>query len=181
MRVHASILIQRRITVVFTYLSTPNCLPSWVTGVAMATGPPPEQNGVGATLALERTAPTSRGRSTWEVTAYETPRCLALRRLDDDGTAGAEVRWTLEGLASGATRIRVEADLDAVSFFQPASADLAELGTRQVQRDLKDLKRQLEAGGEDLLMRPSLWPVTVVTRGLPATSCRDPRSGNLPR
>ena len=59
-----------------------------------------------------------------------------------------EVRWTLEGLPSGATRVRVEADLDAVSFFQPAATDVAELGTRQLKADLQVLKRHLEAGEE---------------------------------
>ena len=143
MRVHASILIQRPIAAVFGYLSAPDQLPGWVAGVATADGPPPDQQEVGATLALHRTAPPRRTRSTWEVTAYEPPRTLALRGLDNG--AGVEVRWTLEAVPSGATRIWVDADLTAVGFFQPAPTHLEALGTRQVQADLEVLRRRLEA------------------------------------
>ena len=58
------------------------------------------------------------------------------------------MRWTLEGVPSGSTRVWVEADLEAASFFQPAAMDVAELGTRQLQADLQVLKRHLEAGEE---------------------------------
>ena len=143
MRVHASILIQRPIAAVFAYLITPDQLPGWVAGVATADGPPPDQQEVGATLALHRTAPPGRTRSTWEVTAYEPPRTLALRGLDNG--AGVEVRWTLEAVPSGATRIWVDADLTAVGFFQPAPTHLETVGARQVQDDLELLRRRLEA------------------------------------
>ena len=145
MRVHTSILVQRPIAAVFAYLSAPDQLPQWLAGVAAADGPPSDGQEVGVTFALQRRTPFDQARSTWEVTAYEPPRSLALRRLEQ-ATSGAEVCWTLEGLPSGATRIRVEADLTAASFFQPAATELAELGTRQVQRDLQVLKRHLEVG-----------------------------------
>jgi uncharacterized protein YndB with AHSA1/START domain len=142
MRVHASILIQRPIASVFAYLSTPNHLPGWVAGVATADGPPPDQQEVGATLALQRAISAGHVRSIWEVTAYEPPRTLALRGLDN---GAAEVRWTLETVPSGATRIWVDADLTTVGFFQPAPTHLEALGTRQVQADLEVLRRRLEA------------------------------------
>jgi uncharacterized protein YndB with AHSA1/START domain len=145
MRVRASILVQRPIAVVFAYLSTPDLLPEWLAGVAAVDGPPPDEQEVGSTLVLERHSPLGYARSTWEVTAHEPPRSLALRGLDD-GAARAEVRWTLEGLPSDATRVGVEADLDAASFFQPTATDLAELGTRRVHDNLQVLKHRLEAG-----------------------------------
>jgi uncharacterized protein YndB with AHSA1/START domain len=144
MRVHASVLIQRPIAVVFAYLSTPDQLPGWVAGLVRADGPPRDELEVGATLIMQRVAAPGHARSTWEVIAYEPPRSLALRGLD--GSAGVELHWTLEGVPSGSTRVWVEADLDAVSFFQPASTDLAEIGVRQVQNDLEALRRRLEGG-----------------------------------
>ena len=146
MRVHASILVQRPITAVFAYLSSPDHLPGWVARLARADGPPRDELEVGATLILQRAAALGHARSTWEVIAYEPSRSLALRGLD--GSAGVEVRWTLEGVPSGSTRVWVEADLEAASFFQPAATDVAELGTRQLQADLQVLKRHLEAGEE---------------------------------
>jgi len=144
MRVHASILVQRPIAAVFAYLNTPAHLSCWLAGVVRADGPPPEDQEVGDTVVLEHRSRLGHVRSTWEVTAYEPPRSLALRGLDND--AGAEVRWTLEGAPAGATRIWVEADLTAVGFFQPAAPHLADLATRQVQADLASLRHQLEAG-----------------------------------
>jgi uncharacterized protein YndB with AHSA1/START domain len=142
MRVHASILIQRPIAAVFAYLSRPDRLPSWVAGVAAADGPTPDRQGVGATLVVERTAPVGLARLTWEVTAYEPPRTLALRGLDDG--AGVEVCWTLEGVPSGATRVWVEADVQAVGFFRPEPGRLDELGARELQDNLEVLRRRLE-------------------------------------
>jgi uncharacterized protein YndB with AHSA1/START domain len=145
MRIHASILVRRPIAAVFAYLSTAEHLPAWLDGVAGAEGPALDEQDVGATLTLQRAACWDQpSRSRWEVIAYEPPRSLALRGLDH-ATTGAEVHWTLEGLPSGATRVRVDADLDTTSFFQPASADLAEFGTRQVQTELQALRRHLEA------------------------------------
>jgi uncharacterized protein YndB with AHSA1/START domain len=143
MRVHASILIQRPIAAVFAYLCQPDRLSCWVARVAAADGPSLDRQGVGATLVVERTAQVGRARSTWEVTAYEPPRTLALRGLDDG--AGVEVFWTLEGLPSDATRVRVEADVQAVGFFRPEPRHLAELGARPVQDSLEVLRRRLEA------------------------------------
>ena len=145
MRVHASVLVQRPIEVVFEYLSTPEQLPEWLAGVAAVHGPLPDQQEVGSILVLDRRRPLGHTRSTWEVTAYEPPRSLALRGLDD-AAARPEVRWTLEGVPPGATRVGVEADLDAASFFQPTATDLAELGMRQVQDNLQVLKQRVEAG-----------------------------------
>jgi len=145
MRIQASILIRRRINAVFSFLSTPVCLPSWVAGVTIADGLQVEEQGVGATFVLQRAGCT--GRSTWEVTAYEPPRALALRGLDE--VAGAEVRWTLEGVPSGATRVWVEADLAVVSFFQPVPRQLEQMGTRQLEVDLEVLRSRLEADASE--------------------------------
>ena len=124
----------------------PDHLPGWVAGLARADGPPRDELEVRATLILQRAAALGHARSTCEVIAYEPSRSLALRGLD--GSAGVEVRWTLEGVPSGSTHVWVEADLEAASFFQPAATDVAELGTRQLQADLQVLKRHLEAGEE---------------------------------
>jgi hypothetical protein len=98
---------------------------------------------VGATLVVQRTTDLGHAHSTWEVIAYEPPRTLALRGLD--AGAGVEVRWTLEGVASGATRVRVAADFATLSFFPPTPAQLREIGARQVQGDLEALRCRLEA------------------------------------
>ena len=143
MRVNASILIQRPIGAVFAYVGTPDYLPSWVAGVVTSDGPSSERQEVGATLVVQRAADPGRAHSTWEVIAYEPPRTLALRGLDDG--AGVEVRWTLEGVASGATRVRVAADFATLSFFPPTPAHLHEIGARQVQDDLEALRCRLEA------------------------------------
>jgi uncharacterized protein YndB with AHSA1/START domain len=142
MRVHASILIRRPIAAVFAYLITPSRLSCWVAGVATADGPTPDRQGLGATLLVRTTARSGTVRSSWEVTAYEPPRTLALRGLDD--APGVEVRWTLEGLAVDATRVWVEADVHALGFFQPDPTHLEELGARQVHDDLEVLRRRLE-------------------------------------
>ena len=139
MRIHASVVIQRPIGVVFDYLSTPSHLPCWVAGVATADGLAADRQEVGATFVVQR---TGLARATWEVTAYQPPRSLALRGLDD--AIGVEVRWTLEGIPSAATRVRVEADLRAVGFLPPSPMDLAEMGTRQIHDDLKSLRHRLE-------------------------------------
>jgi uncharacterized protein YndB with AHSA1/START domain len=144
MRLHASVLVQRPIEAVFEFLSTPEQLPRWIASMDSAYGPSSGDNEVGATLALEYRVPAGRARTTWEVTAYEPPRSLALRGLDQDGGRGVEVRWTLERLPSGATCVRVETDLTASGFFQPELTDLADIGGRQVQHDLERLSQRLE-------------------------------------
>lgn len=142
MRVYASIVIQRPIAAVFSFLSTPGYLPRWVAGVASADGPTPPEQGIGQTLVVQATTRLDAAGSTWEVTTYEPPRTLALRSLDD--TRAVEARWTLETGPSGATRVWVEADLAAVSFFPPEPMQLNELGTRQLEADLEVLRTRLE-------------------------------------
>jgi hypothetical protein len=147
MRVHTSVLIQRPIATVFGYLSTPGRVPCWVSGVATAYGPLPDELGVGATLELANITSLGTIRSSWEVTAYEPPRSLALRGLD--GARGVEVRWTLEGTPSGATRVWIESDLLAIGFFHPAASQVQELGVGRLQEDLDALRRRLEDGEID--------------------------------
>jgi uncharacterized protein YndB with AHSA1/START domain len=155
MRVHASVLVQRPIDVVFEYLSTPEQLPRWLAHVVSAHGPLPHDNQVGATLGFEYSAPVGRARSTWEVTAYEPPRSLALRRLDQGG-CGAEVHWTLERLPSGATCVWLETDLTTSALFQPSSTNLTDIGSREVQHDLEILSQRLEAENPPADDRPPL-------------------------
>jgi hypothetical protein len=143
LRVSASILIQRSITEVFAFMSTPSYLPAWVEGVAAVDGPASPDQEIGETLAVRGSSSLGLVWSTWEVTNYEPPRTLALRCLDD--RHAIEARWTLEGCRAGATRISVEADITAVGFFPLASVQLKELGTRQLQADLDVLRRHLEA------------------------------------
>ncbi len=145
MRVHASVLIHRPITAVFTYLSTPDRLPCWVAGLATAAGPPLDRQGVGARLLVGGTTGPESVRSAWDVTAYEPPRSLALRGRDTGEPV--EVRWTLEGRAGGDTRVCLEADLVAVGFFRPPPAQLEALGVRQLQADLEVLRQRLEQDG----------------------------------
>jgi uncharacterized protein YndB with AHSA1/START domain len=139
MRLRASILIQRPIAAVFAYVSRPDYLPSWVTGVVTAEGAGPERQGVGALLVVGRPGAGGLVRSTWEVIAYEPPRMLALRALDD--RAGVEVSWALERASSGATRVSVEADMLAIGFFGSQPGYLEESILRQLQADLEVLRR----------------------------------------
>jgi uncharacterized protein YndB with AHSA1/START domain len=143
MRVYANIVIHRPIAAVFSFLCTPSYLRCWVAGVASADGPTPLEQGIGQTFSVQATARPDAARSTWEVTTYEPPRMLALRSLDD--ARAVEVRWTLESGPPGATRVSVEADLTAVSFFPPEPIHLNELGARQLEADLEVLRTRLEA------------------------------------
>jgi uncharacterized protein YndB with AHSA1/START domain len=154
MRIHANILIQRPILTVFSYLSTPASLPCWIAGVVAADGPAPDQQEVGALLIVERTAQAGRARSTWEVISYEPPRTLALRSLDG---VGAEVRWILEAAPPWATRVWVEADVQAVCFFELEPRHLDNFGTRQLQDNLEVLRSRLEADARDA---PDTTPVS---------------------
>ena len=177
MRVRASILVQRPIEVVFACLSTPDELPRWIDSQAWAHGGLPDDNQVGATLAFECSAPAGRLRSKWEVTAYEPPRSLALRGLDQ-GCGGVELRWTLERVPSGATCVWVEADLTPSGLFQPSATDLADRGRRQVQHDLEILSRRLESQN---LRRPMAWlGGWLLAEELDCHSTRAYRTGSLP-
>jgi uncharacterized protein YndB with AHSA1/START domain len=147
-RIHTSMLVHRPIEVVFEYLSSPKHLPGWVTGLARADSPLADEQEVGTLLALERSAERGRVLSTWEVTAYEPPRSLALRGLDD-GAAALEVRWTLQGIQPGDTRVCVEADVAMMSFFQLPPADLESIGIRRIQHDLDLLRQRLETEDVD--------------------------------
>jgi hypothetical protein len=142
MRLHGGILVERPITAVFDYLCRPDRLPFWVSGVQSADGASPDRQGVGATLVVERRGSLGPVRSTWELTAYEPPRTLALRGLND--CAGLEVFWTLESAWSGATRVLVEADMHTVGFFRCEPGYLEESGARQLHADLELLRRRLE-------------------------------------
>jgi uncharacterized protein YndB with AHSA1/START domain len=147
-RIHTSMLIHCPIGVVFEYLSSPNRLSHWVTGVARANGPSLEDSEVGALLALELSAERGHAPINWEVTAYEPPRSLALRALDDGGAA-VEVRWTLHGLQRDDTRVCVEADVSTMSFFHLSSADIEAIGIRQIDQDLDLLRQRLETADVD--------------------------------
>jgi hypothetical protein len=141
-RLHAGILVQQPIAAVFAYLCRPDRLSSWVTGVLSAEGASPERQGVGATLVVERAGSVGDVRSIWEVTAYEPPRSLALRGLDD--SAQVEVFWILESASSGATRVSVETDISTVGFFGSEPGCVEESGTRQLHADLEVLRRHLQ-------------------------------------
>jgi uncharacterized protein YndB with AHSA1/START domain len=141
-RLHAGILVQQPIAVVFAYLCRPDGLSSWVTGVLSADGASPERQGVGAKLVVQRAGFVGAVRSTWEVTTYEPPRILGLRALDE--SAGVEVFWTLESAATGATRISVETDLCTIGFFGTEAGYVEASGTRQLHADLEVLRRHLE-------------------------------------
>jgi hypothetical protein len=98
---------------------------------------------VGELLTLEYSAPEAHVLSKWEVTAFEPPRSLALRAVDE-GEAAVEVRWTLQGVRAGNTRVCVEADITSKSFFLLSRSDLEAVGTRRIQHDLAVLRQCLE-------------------------------------
>jgi uncharacterized protein YndB with AHSA1/START domain len=143
MRIQTSMLVHRPIAVVFDYLSSPRHLAGWLTGVVRADGPLADEQEVGALLELEHSAERGHAQSTWEVTAYEPPRNLALRGLND-GASPVEVRWTLQGMQPDSTRVRVEADIATMGFFQLPPLDLEALGLRRIQHDLDLLRQRLE-------------------------------------
>jgi len=143
MRLRASVTIQRRITTVFEFLTTAGSFPAWVAEVIGADGPAAEGMGIGAQLVVHTQGLVGEVSSTWEVTAYEPPRRLAVRQLLDGGPC-VEARWTLAGAAPAGTEVWVVADIEAASFFRPAAARLQAVGSQQLQDDLERLRRVLE-------------------------------------
>ena len=143
MRVVSSVEIRRPIAEVFGFVSEPEHLPEWASGVASAGRISGSLMGLGARF--KEVVSSGWHRATvWEITEYEPPRAVAYRALD--GAFPAAARYVLDQVG-GATRLTVEAEVELRAFFAPSPALERSIGW-QLETDLGTLRRLLEGGRE---------------------------------
>ena len=147
MRLESRVRIHRPIGEVFEFVSSPEHLPLWASGVAGAERSHPGPIGLGATFELLQDGRTDK--DCWEVIEHEPPRTFAYRRLD--WSAFSQARYTLHCL-DGWTGLGLEVYRCVGTSREPPPL-LKQSAQRQLESDLGRLHDLLESGVSEEEMR----------------------------
>ena len=142
MKVEHTVVINRPVGEVFSYLTNPDNLPEWQSGVTEARKEGEGLLGAGSRLTEVRTFLGKRISSTLEVTAYEPDREFSIRVVT--GPIPFAVRHVFEP-ADGGTRITFSGEGEPGNLFKLAEPLVARAVKRQSEADFATLKRVLEA------------------------------------
>ncbi len=138
MRLQSQVRIHRPIREVFEFVSSPEHLPLWATGVSGAQRTYPGPMGVGAAFELRQNGTTHK--ECWEVIEHEPPRTFAYRRLD--GMSFTQCRYTLRNV-DGCTALGLEVYAGAGAYGEPSPL-LERSAWRRLDPDLGRLRDLLE-------------------------------------
>ena len=147
MRLESWVRIHRPIGEVFEFVSSPEHLPLWASGVSGAERTFPGPIGLGATFELLQDGRTDK--DCWEVIEHEPPRTFAYRRLD--WSAFSQARYTLHCL-DGCTGLGLEVYSGVESSPEPSPLR-QQSAQRQLESDLGRLRELLESGVSEEEMR----------------------------
>lgn len=162
--VEHEVVIRRPVGEVFDFVSDSEHLPAWTAGVKRVSRSSPGPIGVGTTYRVVAKMLGRRVESTYEVTAYEPDRLVALRMTSP--LFAFEETYRFEPEDAGRTVVQVEADVHpsgALRFLGPL---LGLAMQRQVQSDHRRLRSTLE--------RRSTRAATRVGRAAPAAAEDEP-------
>ncbi len=147
MRLASRVRIHRPIGEVFEFVSSPEHLPLWASGVSGAERTHPGPVGLGATFEL--LADSRTDKDCWEVIEHEPPRTFAYRRLD--WSAFSQARYTLQSV-DGCTELGLEVYRGSGISWEPPPL-LKQSAQRQLKSDLGRLRALLESGVSEEGMR----------------------------
>ena len=143
MHIETRVTIDRPVREVFEFISCPENLPLWASGVSGAERTRPGTMGVGATFEVLR-----QGRAhkdCWEVIEHEPPRAFAYCRLD--WGAFLQCRYTLRCI-DGRTGLGLEVYAGAGTTPEPSHL-LEQEAERRLDADLGRLRDLLERGSRE--------------------------------
>ena len=140
MRFQGRVTIDRSVREVFAFVSRPEHLHLWASGVSGAERTRPGPMGVGATF--EVLGEGKAHKECWEVIEHEPPRAFAYRRLD--WGAFLQFRYALRGV-DGCTDLGLEVYSGMGTSPDPSSV-LEQEAERQLEADLGRLRAVLESG-----------------------------------
>ena len=142
MHIVMRVRIHRPIREVFEFVSAPEHLPLWVSGVSRAERTYPGPMGLGATFEVMHDGKAHK--ECWEVIEYEPPRVVAYRRLD--GRSFPQTRYTLERI-DGTTSLELEVQ-GGLGMSLERSPLLQQESERQLEADLGRLREVLEGNSD---------------------------------
>ena len=137
-----SVVINRPIEEVFTFVTNPENNVQWVSGLLETKQVSQGPIGVGSTGTDVRQFLGQRIESAWEITEYEQNRKVGFKTTS--GPIPLEATYTYDA-AEGGTRVSFVIQGEVSGFFKMAESILAGMVRRQIEADHNNLKDLLEA------------------------------------
>jgi uncharacterized protein YndB with AHSA1/START domain len=144
-KVEGTVVINRPIDEVFTFLTTPGSSARWQGMVLESKLTSEGPVGVGTTGKSSSQFLGRRMESTWEITEHELNRKTAYKSTS--GPVPYENSATLESVDEG-TKVTLVGEYEVGGFFKLAEPIIARMGQRQADADFANLKDLVEAQGE---------------------------------
>ena len=143
-KIEYSVVINRPVEEVFSFMGNVENNPLWVSGVLETKLTSPGPMAPGTTGTDVRQFLGRRMESTWEVTEHETNVKSSFKVTS--GPVPFEGTWSYEA-AAGGTRVTFVAEGEPGGFFRLAEPIVGRIAKRQIQNDHDNLKDLLEAQG----------------------------------
>ena len=142
--IECSVVINRPIEEVFSFMSNVENNPQWVSGVLETKLTSPGPMAAGSTGTDMRQFLGTRIESTWEVTEHEVNVKSGFRITS--GPIPLQGTWTFEHVEGG-TKVTFIAQGETGGFFRLAEPLVGRIARRQTENDHETLKDLLEAQG----------------------------------
>lgn len=140
--VEASVLINRPIDEVFTFVTTPENDAQWYIGVESRDHTPDEPAGVGSTSQSTIRFLGLPVDVTWQVDEYDPPNKIGVKTIE--GPIPVEADYTFEATGEGQTKVAVHGKADVGKVFGIADPLVERMAQRQWDASFENLKDVLE-------------------------------------
>lgn len=141
-KIGASVLIDRPVDEVFTYVVDPNNTAQWAGPVVEAKQTSPGPVGLGTTSSRLTQFLGRTMEAAYEITEFEPNNLYADKTTSGPVPIGARIHFVP---VDGGTKVTIEGQLEAGGFFRIAEPIMARMARRQVATDVQTLKDLLEA------------------------------------
>ncbi len=141
-KVKTSVLIDRPVGEVFSYVADPDQVAQWAGPVVESTKTSEGPVGVGTTSTRVTQFLGRTIEATHEITEFDPDSVYADRTTS--GPVPIHSRILFEA-ADGGTKVTIEGELQAAGFFKIAEPVMLRVARRQVETDAQNLKEILEA------------------------------------
>ncbi len=140
--VESSVVINRPVEEVFTYVADPNNIAQWAGPVVEARQTSEGPVGLGTTSTRVTQFLGRTMEATYEIIEYE-PNSYYKDKMTS-GPVPISSRMSFESVDEG-TKVTIAGEIEASGFFKLAEPILARMAKRQVETDVQTLKDLLEA------------------------------------
>jgi uncharacterized protein YndB with AHSA1/START domain len=141
-KLEASVVINRPVEEVFTFVSDFENSTQWMAELVEAKQTSEGPLGVGTTVSAVAKPLGRRAESTQEVVEYEPNRKFAIKSIS--GPVNSQDNYTFESVAGG-TKVTRVAEAEMVGFFKLAEPLAVRMMRRQFDTNFANLKDLLEA------------------------------------